>query len=94
MAIVIQISAPVARDGAWWCDYEIGWPSGTQMSAGAGSDAVQAMFLTMEKIGAEIYTSVEHREGRLVWHKPGNGYGFPVPKNIRHMLVGDDASYG
>ncbi len=92
-SIEIRVFAPEQRDGAWWCAYEIEWPQALQASAGAGIDSVQAIRITLEKIGTEIYSSEAHRSGRLVWDKAGNGYGFPVPKNIRHMLVGDDALF-
>lgn len=91
--IDIVISAPEQRNGAWWCSYEIGWPDGRQTSEAGGYDSLQALQMAMLKIGTELYTSDAHRNGLLAWEKPGSGYGFPVPKNIRHMLVGDDALY-
>jgi hypothetical protein len=47
----------------------------------------------MEAIGTDIYTSDYHRSGRLRWLEYGDGYGFPVPKTIRHLLIGGDASH-
>ncbi len=32
-----------------------------------------------------------HR-GILMWQALGNGYGFPVPNEIRDLLIGDDKS--
>jgi hypothetical protein len=29
----------------------------------------------------------------LVWEAPGQGYGFPVPNNIRDLLVGEDKKF-
>jgi len=52
---------------------------------------VQAVLLTMQKIGTEIYMSEYHKSGRLLWTAPGRGYGFPVPSNLRDLLIGDDA---
>jgi hypothetical protein len=28
-----------------------------------------------------------------LWLEPGRGYGFPVPNNIRDLLVGDDKKF-
>ena len=57
-------------------------------------DSVQALLLALQAIGAELYRSEHHLSGRLLWEKEGGGYGFPVPRNIRDLLVGDDAIYG
>lgn len=32
-----------------------------------------------------------HRDQSLAFEGPGKGYGFPVPKPLRNILVGDDA---
>jgi hypothetical protein len=44
-------------------------------------------------VGSEIYASSEHQSGQLTWTESRTGYGFPVPQNIRNVLVGDDANY-
>jgi len=54
---------------------------------------VQALELALKMIGSEIYTSEYHKAKMLTWEKPGNGYGFPVPQNMRDLLEGDDAKY-
>jgi hypothetical protein len=59
-----------------------------------GVDAFQALHLTLERIGLDLYTSPYHAAGELVWEKPGDGYGFPVPPNVRHLLVGADRQFG
>ena len=59
-------------------------------SQGWGAEAIQAICLTLEKIGIELYTSAYHEAGELVWTELGKGYGFPVPGNARHLLVGGD----
>jgi hypothetical protein len=41
----------------------------------------------------ELYVSPYHLSGDLRWEKTGDGYGFPVPKNGRDMLVGADKSF-
>jgi hypothetical protein len=44
-------------------------------------------------IGAEIYSSSYHEQGKLFWDAPGRGYGFPVVSTYRNLLQGDDAKY-
>jgi len=54
---------------------------------------VQALEIALRLIGAQLYASTYHQEGTLVFGKPGAGYGFPVPVNMRDLLVGDDAEF-
>jgi len=61
--------------------------------SGHGVDRFQALFLTLQKIGADIYFSDYHKTGRLYFERQGSGYGFPVPKNARDLLVGDDKRF-
>ena len=62
------------------------------MEAG-GFDSVQALFIALGMIGAEIYTSNYHKAGQLFWDKPGSGYGFPVAPTLRDLLIGDDTKF-
>ena len=73
---------------------EIGWPDGVRRRFAGAGDSVQAILLAMQMIGTEIYTNPYHASGRLRWERDGGGYGFPVPKTIRDLLVGDDAILG
>ena len=91
--IPINIFAPEEDDRAWKCSYEIHWPEGKRTSAAWGFDSVQAILLALQKIGTDIYVSGYHKSGNLMWDKPGNGYGFPVPHNARDWLEGDDAVF-
>jgi hypothetical protein len=92
--IAIRLFSPKQhKEGDWFCQYEIDWPHGRYVSKGWGLDAIQALVLNLQKIGADIYFSEYHKSGKLVWNEPGCGYGFPVPKNARDMLVGDDAVF-
>lgn len=86
----IGIYAPRIADGMNICEYVIGWPEGNRRSFGAGVDLVQALHSALLKIGLEIYASAYHKSGILSWEKPGQGYGFPIPKNGRYLLVGED----
>lgn len=92
--VEVRIYQPVIEDRSWACHYEIDWPNRSRRSAAHGVDSVQAINLAMIKIGAELYTSDYHARGQLVFEKPGNGYGFPVPKPMRGALIGGDAKFG
>jgi hypothetical protein len=93
--IPVPITIDIPRQGKrdWSCAYEIGWPDGPRQGFGYGIDATQAMLLALKAVGIDLYTSDYHRSGRLRWIEPGDGYGYPVPKNIRDLLVGNDAEY-
>ena len=92
--IAIRIFAPEGEGRAWACRYEIDWPEGMQVMQAFGVDAVQAILLAFQMIGADIYTSNYHRSGRLIFEEPGQGYGFPVPASLRGLLIGNDRTYG
>ena len=89
----VRIYQPEPQGRAWACNYEIDWPGKKRASSGFGVDSVQAILSTMLKIGLELYSSDQHSAGTLVFDKSGNGYGFPVPKELRGLLVGDDARF-
>ena len=92
--IPIHIFAPKEqKPRAWSCHYEIGWPEGKEARDAWGCDSTQAIVLTLQAIGADIYTSTYHKSGNLFHEVPGRGYGFPVPASLRDILVGDDAKY-
>jgi hypothetical protein len=93
---VIAVGAPRrAPDGGWFCTYSIGWPDGARLGEGWGLDSAQAILLTMRRIGADLYASPHHASGALVWEKPADGYGFPVPDGLKDMLIGSDkADFG
>jgi Domain of unknown function (DUF6968) len=91
--VPIHIHAPEKADVDWICRFEIGWPNGKAERWGAGVDQVQALLSALQMIGAELYTSDQHRSDALMWLSPHRGYGFPVPQNIRDLLVGDDKKF-
>ncbi|PTM43192.1 hypothetical protein [Bosea sp. 124] len=92
VAIAVSVDLPVQGERDWSCRYRIGWPEGAHEGAGYGVDSTQALLLAMEAIGTDLYTSDHHRSGRLRWHDLGDGYGYPVPKTIRDLLIGGDAA--
>jgi hypothetical protein len=88
--IPVRIYAPEKREVDWACRLEVGWPDGPVDVAARGIDAVQALHLALQLVGAQIYASAHHASGSLMWLEPGKGYGFPVTYNLRDLLVGDD----
>ena len=88
--LLIGLYAPRNADGVSICEYVLEWPEGKRQSFGAGVDLVQALHSALQKIGLEIYTSAYHGSGILSWEQPGQGYGFPIPRNGRDLLVGED----
>jgi len=89
----VTLHAPELDGECWACAYSVAWPDGTVVGRGYGHDAVQAISLTLQRIGVDLYMSDHHRAGRLVWERPGGGYGFPLPPNASDLLVGDDARF-
>lgn len=94
VAVPVHLHAPETDGASWFCRYEIGWPGGSRLSLGHGVDAIQAINLTMQKIGIELYMSDAHLTGQLQWEANGKGYGFPLPKNASDLLKGDDQQFG
>jgi hypothetical protein len=94
ISVPIRIYAPEGAGKDWRSRFTIGWPNGVYAGAGHGVDQVQALILALQSIGVKIYFSDYHKTGRLYFDKPGNGYDFPVPKNARDLLVGDDKKFG
>jgi hypothetical protein len=90
--VAIRLFMPEENDDTWWCRYEIDWPNGKKAGAAAGADSIQSIFLALQMIGVEIYTSPHHKSGNLTWSAPGQGYGFPVPENVQDLLEGADAT--
>ena len=94
ITIPVRIFAPEkSRSGSWSCRYEVGWPGENHKMKMGGADSVQALVAALYAIGAEIYSSSYHKEGRLFLDNPGGGYGFPVVPTLRDLLQGDDAKY-
>lgn len=91
--VAIKLFTPERDGNAWKCRYEINWPEGKWESYAGGFDSMQALVLALQKIGTEIYFSDYHKSGNLFWDVPNSGYGFPLPKDVRSSLIGDDAKY-
>jgi hypothetical protein len=91
--VQITMYLPVQKETDWECAYEIDWPDGPVSSFAAGNDAIAAMHATIEKIGMEVYMSRYHHERSMWWLKPWVGYGLPLPKGARDLLIGHDQEF-
>lgn len=91
--VIVRLFSPTQLDEAWSCRWEIHWPDRLRSGEAFGHDGMQAVVLGLQAIGSEIYASDEHESGRLSWSEGRLGYGFPVPRIIRGLLIGDDAEY-
>ena len=92
--IPIRIFGPQDQGDNWSCGYEIDWPEGRRTMEVSGIDSVQPLLLALQMIGAALYAYDHNESGRLVFHEPGKGYGFPVPVSLRHLPIGNDRKYG
>jgi hypothetical protein len=92
-AVDIRVYQPVQGDGFWRCRYEIDWPRKPKFRETEGISALQALMGALMLIGADIYSSHYHYEGRLRAYDKEEGYGFPVVPSLRDDLIGVDAFY-
>lgn len=86
--IIIHPPRPVL--GGWECHYDIGWPSNPRSGRIVAYDEIQAMLYAIQNIGIDLYASRYHAEGRLRWVEGVEGYGFPLPRGGRDIMVGID----
>lgn len=93
VGVRVRVFSPVEGSLDWSCRAEICWPDEMEEVTLYGIDAVQALCLALQTVGARLYMSDAHKQGRLRWSEPGTGYGFPVPKMMRDELIGDDARF-
>lgn len=90
--IPIRVYQPAIDDEfcCWGCRFEIDWPHGRKTMSGYGQDTLQALTIALQLVGTHIYVSDYHADGLLFAYEQEEGYGFPVPANIRDLLVGVD----
>jgi hypothetical protein len=89
----VRVFAPQAEKNSWSCRYEIEWPEGRRSGMATGFDSLQALTFALTMIGAEVYTSNYHKSDLLMWTEPRKGYGLPLARNLRDLLIGDDAKF-
>ena len=86
--IEIRVYQPIQFEKDWGCRYEIDWPEGSKVLIAYGLDALQALVIALKLIVTELYTSTYHADRLLRAYDREEGYGFPVPHNLRDMLIG------
>ncbi len=79
----------------YYCPYQILGIGDERIRHAGGIDAIQALQLTLMKIGLELYTSEDARARALSWDAGSveGDLGFPVPRGNEDLLpVGADIS--
>lgn len=84
---------PLANGTGYACVWEVVWPNRVYDARAEGSDTCHALYLAFCMAGSYLYASEAHEAGELFWMEPGSGFGFPVPRNVRHELVGMDRDW-
>jgi hypothetical protein len=65
--IPVRVFAPeLGDDDVWMCRFDIDWPEGKLERWAAGIDAVQALVQALQLIGVILYTSKQHKSGKLI----------------------------
>jgi len=77
--VIVRLAKPekIPGEDDFSCGYQILGLGTEAVRTAVGVDAVQALFLAMTKIGADLYTSAEASTCKLSWHGDKN-LGFPV----------------
>lgn len=85
--VTVTIGKPEKFPGNddYYCPYQIAGLGDGKVRYAGGIDGVQALLLTLEMIGADLYTSAEAQHGKLTWSDE-RALGFPVPDSIRDLL--------
>ena len=86
VAIGMPQEFPEGHD--FYCPYQILGMGRENVRYGAGVDPVQALILTLQIIGTDLYTSDAFKAGRLRYLGSRN-LGFPVPENISDIIPED-----
>ena len=85
VTVLIGQPQPVDDGRTYFCPYQIvGMGQGRVRRAG-GADSVQALYLALQRIATDLYTSDEHRDGRLTLDGMRN-LGLPVPSSIADLV--------
>ena len=90
VTVRIYMPQPHSSGVDWECTYEIEWPRAVRRNHVGGADSVQALFLALQFVGAELYAGRPSDLSDLTWFEPGAGFGFPLPPSLRDLAVGED----
>ncbi len=75
----------------YYCPYQIMGIGRESVRYAGGIDSVQALILTLNMIGSDLYTSKEAKAGILRWVGGERGdLGFPVPEVLRDLKGGKE----
>ena len=90
-SVVVRLGSPQRypeTEGDYFCAYQIVVIGDGRVRYAIGIDALQAVLLTLKKIGADLYTTPEARSGALSWEGQAvhGDLGFPVPDAIKDLL--------
>lgn len=86
VSVVVGKPERFPDESGFYCAFQITGLGDDTIKYGAGEDAVQALMLTLKRIGAFLYTSAEAKSGVLTWAcatTPGD-LGFPIPESPQH----------
>lgn len=84
VSIIIGKPEPFPDGNGCYCPYQILGLGDQQVRYAGGEDTLQALTLTLTKIGTVLYTSIEAKAGLLTWNGDRD-LGFPVPDSIRDL---------
>lgn len=66
--INISIYTPVVNDdGSYSCSFQISGFKSDKIRKSVGVDGVQAVILSLKKIGSEFYSSDEYKDKKITW---------------------------
>jgi hypothetical protein len=87
--IAVKIGNPKKLSGHddYKCENQICGLKNNNIKHACGIDSLQALMLALERVGAEIYTYQDHKDGRLRWAGDESGLlGLPIPNNIEDII--------
>ena len=93
--VEVKIFQPehAGREHEWDCRYEIDWPEGKRRGFGGGNDALAAILAAVDCTAVDVYASPYHTARKMFWLKPWVGYGLPMHKGAREVLIGHDQEF-
>jgi hypothetical protein len=77
--VVVTIHEPQPEAQNYFCSFLIEGIPATSIKGVYGVDAIQALQLALQTIGAILYTAPEYQHGRLRWLDDSGDLGFPRP---------------
>jgi hypothetical protein len=75
--VIVELARPVPHpNGDFACPFRIEGLGEAKTRYAAGIDEIQSLLLALRMIGAILYTSIEHQDGRLKWLDDDGSLGF------------------